>query len=182
MIITIDTSICPSYNVTVGEILTLLNIKYGNSFEQSMQSLFSKGFVTQYCNKENPVTITQEGINILTDIICESDKKIPKKRDLDELVQRLQSLDPVGKIHGYYWKGNKTDIARKLQAFFKTYGNKWTDDQIYDTVKKYVDEHATDPYLKLLKYYISKDGVSQLAEDLENYGTDTMNDFRSVLI
>lgn len=182
MIINIDTSVCPSNNVTIGEILTLLNLKYGDSFEKSLSSLFRKGYITQYCNSENPITITQEGINVLTDVICDSDKKVPNKRDLSKLVSDLQSLDPVGKIHGFYWKGSKTDIARKLQTFFKTYGNKWTDEQIYNTVKKYVDEHSTDPYLKLLKYYILKDGVSQLAEDLENYDDDTVDYFKSTLI
>lgn len=172
MKITIDSVICEKEGLTLGDILFLVTLKFNHNFEQSLNSLISKGLITRYGTPIGPISITQEGLDKIQDIICESTESVPKKRNLESLAEQLQQLYPTGKKDNFYWRGSLKDITTKLQRFFATYGNRWTDEQIINATKHYVDTHSNDPYMRLLKYFILKDGSSDLAEVLENMGQE----------
>lgn len=69
---------------------------------------------------------------------------------------------------------------RRLKLFFKKYGNEYTDEQIIQATKKYVEGfNGNYTYMRLLKYFIFKEkvgasgeveGDSELISYIENAG------------
>lgn len=184
MKITIDSDVCLREGLTIDDALMLITLKFNQNFEKSLSNLTSAGFITRYGVPVGPISITQEGLNKIQDIICDSTEGTPKKRDLDKLAGELQELFPQGKTNGYYWRGARKEIVTKLQRFLTIYGKKWTDEQIIAATRHYVDENLGNPYMRLLKYFILKDGSSDLAEVLENMNSENsvVSDFRTTLI
>lgn len=184
MKIVIDSNVCLQNGLTLGDVLLLTTLKFNDSFEKSMEELTKEGLITRYGIPIGPISVTQAGLDKIQAIICESQENAPKKRDLEALAAKLQEVYPAGKKEGFYWRGTKKEIATRLQRFLTLYGKKWTDEEIIDATKYYVSQHENDPYMRLLKYFILKEGSSDLAEILENKGQEdsTMSDFRSTLI
>lgn len=180
MKITIETQECSKEGLTLADVLMLTTLKYNNSFEVSINNLISQGYITRYGIPGGTITLTQKGCNTLQDIICNSALETNKKRELGDLAEKLQSIYPEGKTNGYYWRGSKKEIETKLKRFLTTYGSKWTNEQIIAATKHYVDDNLGNPYMRLLKYFILKDGSSDLAEVLENMNQDNIvqSDFR----
>lgn len=184
MKITIDSDVCLREGLSIEDALMLVTLKFNTNFERSLANLTSAGFITRYGVPIGPISTTQDGLDKIQSIICESTEGVPKRRDLSSLAESLQALYPTGKNGDYYWRGSKTEIVNKLQRFLTTYGKKWTDEQIIAATKHYVDENLGRPYMRLLKYFIIKDGSSDLAEVLENMGDEgrVVSDIRSTLI
>lgn len=111
----------------------------------------------------------------LQTILLDSKKELPNTKDLEEFYQKLADLFPKGVRPGTsstYWRGNKRDTIRKLQAFIDEYG-KYTQEQIYAATKHYVDKYKFDKtYMRTLPYFIGKFGESDLANVLENMDTE----------
>ena len=119
----------------------------------------------------------------LNSIILDSDKNIPEKDKITKLGEALMNIYPKGKKEGtiYYWRDSITNIVKRLQIFFKRYGNSYTDEQIINATKKYVESFNGDyRYMQLLKYFIFKDkrglevveNQSELASYLQNEGQE----------
>ena len=126
--------------------------------------------------KDNRFIISEKltsasGLNLIDEILLKSSDC--KERNLDELVEKLQDLWPAGSKDGKYrWKCNKKDVKKRLQKFFKIYGDKYTDDEILEAARRYVkpfDDTGDRKYQKILVYFIFKDGDSgsYLANNLE---------------
>lgn len=123
--------------------------------------------------------ITNKGRDIITDILLESEKDLPTSNSIQELAKEMQNLFPKGKKAGtlFYWRDSTPVIVKKLQIFFKRYGN-IPYDQILNATKKYVESYGDDTKLmQLLKYFIWKnksDGSedSALLNYIENYDED----------
>ena len=125
----------------------------------------------------------------ISSVLLESDKIVPVKDRCTSLAEQLRLIFPKGiKVGNSAWRGNVREITLRLQKFFKLYGNEWTDDEIIDATRRYVEHFNGDyTYMRILKYFIIKfdtkqdeegnshrEDVSELATWLEN-GSD-MND------
>lgn len=197
MILNIDDNVCASYNTSKEEILVLGAIQYGTS--DVYKNLISKGYITAANNSmfelDKKFTITNKGANLLSDVLLGSDKDITEIKDsIKELAITLREIYPQGKIAGtcYYYRGNLPDIEKKLKSFFKRYGKEYTNEQIIEATKRYIESfNGNYTYLKLLKYFIwkdeKKDGEiiqsSMLADWIENADqiNNTNNDWTSTL-
>jgi len=182
MIVRIDDEICSKHNVTKEEVLVLGAIQYGN--DDVYQGLINKGYITRANGSmfelDKKYTITHRGISLFSDVVLESDRPTQSTQDrIADLAAKLREIYPEGKMQGtsYYYRGNTPDIKKKLVSFFKRYGDNYTDEQILDATKRYVESfNGSYLYLRLLKYFIWKDEnrdgevvqVSQLAEWIEN--------------
>lgn len=169
MKITINTDVVEQYGLNLVDYLMLMAVRKCAmsecSINKSMSFLKDNEFIA------SEFVATESGINLLDEIAAKSLDF--KERNLDELVEKLQALWPAGSKDGKYrWKSNKTDVKKRLQKFFKIYGDKYTDDQIIEAAKRYVkpfDDSGDRKYQKILMYFIFKDGGtdSYLANNLE---------------
>ena len=128
-------------------------------------------------------------------MIIDSDKQQEPKDRLNLLAIRLKEIFPKGKKDGtnYYWADGVALIVRRLQLFFKKYGNTYTDEQIIQATEKYVQGfNGNYQYMRLLKYFILKEkvgaageveGDSELISYIENAGQEEnlRNDWTSTL-
>ena len=107
-----------------------------------------------------------------------------KNQKTDYLATQLKGVFPKGKKEGtnYYWAEGVALIIRRLKLFFKKYGNEFTDEQIIQASKKYVEGfNGNYQYMRLLKYFIFKEkigaggeveGDSELISYIENAGQE----------
>lgn len=189
MILNIDDNVCKIHNTSKEEILVLGAIQYGS--QDVYESLIKKGYITAMNESlfelDKKYTITNKGINLLSDVILDSDGGIMEIEDnIKKLANTLRDIYPAGKIAGtsYYYKGNTADIEKKLKSFYKRYGNCYSDEQIIEATRRYIQSfNGNYTYLKLLKYFIWKDEKrdgeiiqsSMLADWIENEGQGNHN-------
>lgn len=97
------------------------------------------------------------------------------------LANALREIFPGGKKPGtnYYWRDNPNIIAQRLSIFLKKYGDTYTDEQIINAAKRYVESfNGNYQFMQLLKYFISKQNKqtgepnSELASYLANEGQE----------
>lgn len=202
MTISLNDKVIAKSRLTLGEVLLLIAVQNNVDFEESEKTLVSKGYISIKYSKQQELFvkdgffITNKGKDALNTIVLDSDKVVGTEdfiTRIEQLVPQLQSIYPDGKnFNNQYWKGNKTDIKKKLQTFFKKYGNEYTDEQLITATRAYVAGFNGDyKFMRLLKYFIwkeeVKDGtrvpVSELADYIENAGqeNDLTNDWTSSL-
>ena len=189
MKVNIDDNVCKSYNTTKDKIVVLAAIQYGTP--EIYEELLKEGYITKInaslFDLDKKYSITNKGINLVSDVILASDNTIEEKKDeVEELAKTLRDIYPKGKMLGtsYYYRGNLPDIVKKLKSFFKRYGTEYTNEQIIEATSNYIKSfNGNYTYLKLLKYFIWKDEhrdgeiiqSSLLADWIENKGQDNNN-------
>lgn len=187
--ITINKVIIESNQWSVGEFLLMVATINHIDLEEAKQSLINKGLVTTHCDPKNypPMGIApmQEGINIYNTIIIDSDPSNIGISDTEitELAQTLKDLYPKGKKDDkFYWADGVALIAKRLKAFYKKYGNH-SKEAIIEATTSYVEAKQGQPDMRLLKYFIFKEGrnagtgevesSSDLLTYMENKNEDT---------
>lgn len=182
---TIDIDVLKNNNLSLAEfgaILFYSDTNNSNSFDKTAEDLWSKGYLTK---EFNGYKIEPHHVENLHIILAEGTNPKSVNERAENLADKLRDLYPNGKIYNtnYYYRGNKNDIINKLKTFFNKYGTKYTDEQIINATKKYIESfNGNYAYLKLLKYFIWKDErakgesiQSLLADFLENESSDNLN-------
>lgn len=181
MTISINDKVCKENGITVAQLLALLLVKTGENIPKLLEELKSKEMIVEEQSLlEKTYTITQRWDNVCCNVILSSDKDVPIDTHIEELAKALMELYPKGKKPGTntYWRGNLKDTKLRLKKFYKLYGNKYTDSQILEATKKYIEDHIDLSYMRVLKYFIWKDvhkvdseGVGYIEEtsDLASY-------------
>lgn len=176
---------CDKNNISPSEFFLLCYVSRGNfEIEKDIDSLKKKGLVTSFANIEQTPAITQEGNEFIGKVLIDSQTELPSEVTIKNLATSLREIYPEGKKDGYYWRSSQKEIEDKLRRFFVTFGTKWSPEQIISATKNYVDNNKNNIYMRILKYFILKDGRSDLAEYLENYGSEEkyMTDFTTNLV
>lgn len=182
-----DLSVAYGRKLTMAEVLCCLAVKLGANPKVIMQDLINRKVILQDFTNEAIWYIHSDYIPLIKDAMVESEDIISSTNTLAELVTKLQELFPKERkpdangVPKYAYRGNKTDVANRLQKFFKLYG-KYSYDDVLECTKRYVESFKYDKtYMKILPYFIMKDGESQLATELENMDCDeskeTNNDY-----
>ena len=182
MNISLNEDVIKEKGYTLSEILVCLAVKYYRQrdiLDQINDLKFRRNVIYESQNHHHYLRPqTERDIDeILNDSIG-----TPKITELEELVIKLQELFPKERMldrNGnpkYSYRGNKRDVAERLQKFFKLYG-KYSYDDVYECTKRYVERFKYDKSgMRLLPYFIMKtiDGqlVSDLATELENMDTE----------
>lgn len=164
MKITIDEELCNQHNIPLEELLVALAIKIGGNIFTIMDILLQKEVIMQ---SEGEFLTTKDWGDTIDTILLDSDLKAQPATRLEKLVIKLQVLFPEGKKDGttQYWRGNKREISLRLKKFFKLYGDDYTDDEIIDATKKYIENfHGMYGKMRILKYFIWKD-EKRVSED-----------------
>lgn len=185
--ISLNDKVIARNNTTIGEILLLLVLDSDVDLEEARKSLLKKGYITAFFKTDtenSEYALTKKGSELLIDIIVESDKHQEPEERLNSLASQLKEIFPKGKKPGtnYYWAEGIALIVKRLKLFFRKYGNDYTDEQILQAAKKYIEGFNGDyTYMKILKYFILKDKVgadgcveseSELINYIENAGQE----------
>ena len=194
----INEDICKEKGMDLPSLLAVLLVKTGVNITELFNNLINKGILVKDISSDG-FLVTQNWDSICSDILLSADKTVPSEDQLLPLVNSLMEIFPPGKKEGttIYWKGNKKDNKERLQKFFKLYGNKYSNEQIIEATKKYVESfNGQYTYMRALKYFIWKDEkkigsdgkryieeVSDLASYIENAGQEESlnNDWTSTL-
>lgn len=187
---TFDDELVKKSGLTLQEFLIALAIKSDSiSIDDAITSLEDKRKIIR---KKDGHYISQTLNDKVELILLDSDKHKPKEDRVIKLAERLREIFPKGKKEGtpYYWRCNTGEVTQKLKTFFKMYGNKYSDDQIVEAAKKYVESfNGNYQFMYLLKYFILKNKiekgevveVSELLTYVENAGQedDLKTDWRT---
>lgn len=170
---------CNRNQVSIGEVLMLLVYLNKVNFEETNKQLVSKGYITAYGEDlfpENGWRITRKGRELLDSVVIDSEGIKKSDEEILILAGKLKEVFPTGKKDGTsnYWAEGKALIAKRLKAFFKKYGTDYTDEQIINAAKKYVEGfNGNYQFMRTLKYFIFKDrdiaGEREYTSDLLNY-------------
>lgn len=189
MVISISKEACDKNKISVDEALLMLFYSNKGNFDKAHDSLTKKGYINVTLDSNyqpNGWVVTKTGNEIINYVILDSEPQQKPENTLNQLATELKKLFPTGKKPGtnYYWADGVPLIEKRLKLFFKKYGKDYTNDQIIEATKKYVQSFNGDyQYMKLLKYFICKDKInkcgeleseSDLLSYIENAGQDDL--------
>lgn len=165
MNICLDENALARHDITLGQMLLLIAISNNINLEREEEALIGNGLITARYNSDYVLTgwrVTNKGDMMIASVILDSERYKHQPDRLVNLAVQLKEIYPEGKKEdtNYYWAEGKALIVRRLKAFFKKYGNDFTDEQIIDATRKYVEGfRGSYKYMKLLKYFIFKEKV-----------------------
>lgn len=186
MTITIDEEVCKNWGLTMPEVLALTLVKTGVDVSVLFASLEDKKALVRDIRNKYLVTMGYD--ERLSSVLLDSDKDRQPQDRIELLASQMMELFPALKKAGssQYFRGNRKDITLRLKKFFKLYGNRFSNSQILEATKKYVESfNGNYTYMRVLKYFIWKDErrtdsegvgyideVSDLASYIENDGKE----------
>lgn len=145
--------------MSLSEVLGVLLVKIGTSPQVLLQEMLEKQIIVED-GIFNQLLVTQRWDDVVSNILLDSDYDRQSDDRLETLAVSLMEVFPKQKKAGtsHYFRGNKKDIILRLKKFFKLYGNKFTDEQILEAAKKYVQSfNGNYQYMRVLKYFLWKD-------------------------
>lgn len=187
MKLTIDEDVCKKMGMTLPEVLAVVLVKTGVDVGELFKALQEKQvLIAQNTLLGKTLMVTQRWDDVCSNILLTSDKVVPEEDRIEKLAATLMQIFPQGRKEGTntYWRGNIKDTKLKLKKFFKLYGSRYSDEQIINATRKYVESfNGNYAYMRVLKYFIWKDvrkqdsegrfyieEVSDLATLIENAG------------
>lgn len=180
MTITIDEEICKNWGLTMPEVLAIVLVKTGADIPMLFANLEDKKALVKDIFNKYLVTLGYD--ERVASVLLDSDKDRQPQDRIELLAGQMMELFPALKKAGssQYFRGNKKDITLRLKKFFKLYGNKFSNDQILDATKKYVESfNGNYTYMRVLKYFIWKD-EKRVNSDGEGY-VDEVSDLASYI-
>ena len=162
----------------------------------AIRSLWARGFLKNTSRFQ--LGLDQRKIIPIIEQMNDTTAKDIKERAVS-IAPKLIELFPKGRKPGtnLYWRGNRMEIATKLKKFLDIYGEDYSDEDIIQATKNYVDSFSMDySFMRVLKYFIWKnvlnesngsrvvEEISDLATCLENKGQEDMlrTDWEKTLI
>lgn len=195
MKICIDTDLLQKkYKFSLEEFLLMLLIKNCSDINSVYESLSHVGAITNSIF-DNRVILTNKYSQLIDTILIKSDKYIPDTSRIENLAKQMRELFPKGfKAGSVSWRGTLKEVTESLSKFFSIYGNDYTDEQILEATRKYLEIHNNDDKARCAKYFIMKNiddinsegkvckkRISDLAEMLENEDSEIETDWTAEL-
>lgn len=178
--------------ITKDELIALLCIILDVDINKGFNEAIANGHSTRFGpQNRSGYAITENGIMTVEQVDAMSGIKTKTQDDILKIARKIKEVYSSflrGKKPGtnYYWTESPVLIAKRLNSFFKKYGENFTEDQIVDATKRYLESFNGDyQKTRLLKYFIWKDeaGVggdieysSDLLTYLENKDDDQLFD------
>lgn len=155
MKITIDEKVCLKHKMTLNEVLIALAIRT-EKLEDNLENMVKREILVE---DNSYYQVTQHWSDVIDEILCDSSDKVGRTDEqLLDLAKKMREVYPQGRQPNspYLYRCNPKEIMLKLKKFFITYGQ-YSDEDILDATKRYVASFRGNyQYLKLLKYFISK--------------------------
>ncbi len=146
-----------------------------------LKQLEARGYIEM---KEKEVIFTEKSEELLRNSQNNKIIKVSSK-DLEELVNNYRELFPKGITSGgYAVRGDKRTCMKKMSSFLKTYPE-YPKELIIEATKSYINRKELEGfrYMQLAHYFITKDGVSNLAGECDlildrNENSDRIDPFQ----
>lgn len=181
MNIAINDEILNTHGLSLSEFACILYYLDGNTDilnENLCDNVWKKGFLIKVIDG---FKIDNNKFSEIETMVAKATVVQSKGDRLLNLANALREVFPVGKKPGtnYYWRDSPDIIAQRLGVYFKKYGNKYSDEQIINAAKRYVESfNGNYQFMQLLKYFISKQNKqtgevnSEMASYLANEGQE----------
>lgn len=180
MKVSISTESCQKNGIEASDLLLLLAYYNNIDFKQSLDRLIREGLVTAAGSQPPEWRVTRKGRELIDAVAIDSEVFDRSDESLEKLAAELKSIFPQGRKDGttIYWSEGKALIVRRLKAFFKKYGNNYTDSQIIEAAKSYVKSfNGNYKFMRTLRYFIFRDDVG---DDGREYKSDLLNCIENV--
>ena len=170
----IDEKACLKHKMTLLEALFALAIRNSDNPTGELLNMENREIIIK---DRDVYKITQHWSDVLDEILADSSGKVDRTDDeLVELAIKVKDCFPqtkmrdrFGKETPYYYRCNKSEVAKALKRFFTAYGNNFTDEEIVKATKRYVASfNGNYTGMRLAKYFIMKNPVKQ-GEDGNGY-------------
>ncbi len=170
MKVKIDEKVCIKYKMTLQESLLALvvrNLSSTTTMKGLLDNMVNRKILVK--DKDNYL-ITQHWSEVLDEIICDSSGNNTRSdEELLELAIKVKDCFPQCKMRDrfgretpYYYRCNKSEVAKSLKRFFTQFGNEYSDEDIIDATKRYVASfNGNYVGMRLAKYFIMKNPVKQ---------------------
>ena len=153
----------------------LLSLKNRPS-KKDFQDLIDRKMII--ISSQGQINLGGRGFNTVVEVLRLSQIVHTDFEVLQELAKKMADLFPAGKKPGTskYWKGNSSVVVKKLNSFLKKYGI-IPPDTIIKATSAYVNSFGADKSLmRILPYFIEKDGESDLLTFIENLNDNEEED------
>ena len=166
--------------LTPAELLICIVVKLGYNPAELTENLLKKGvLISDSDSIFDNLLIYEKYSKLIESVLLESDKVVPKKDSISDLVTTLQDIFPKGRkcddngIPKWSWRGNKPDVTKRLQTFFKLYGQ-YAPEDVIEATKRYVKRMSGDKFMRVLPYFIlaQHNEKSDLADEIGTLDTD----------
>ena len=160
MNITINSSVLQKYNLSIKEFLVLYLCFLETDIEKTINSLVDKKVADKNLYNNIDLVLSDNTKELIATILVESDKAVVNNQEkFNQLAEKMRELYPAGKKPGttYYWKDSVPIIARKLETLVSKFNVNFTEEEVLNATKRYIDSFNGDyRYMQLLKYFILK--------------------------
>lgn len=174
MKIIIDEKACLKHKLTLEEFLLALCCRQVKDPQEVVDNLHSREILI---DKDDSTIVTQHWSEVIDEILCDSSGNCERTEEqLQQLAIAVKDCFPQQKMRDrfgretpYYYRCNKSEVAKALKRFFTQYGNEYSDEEIIDATKRYVASFKGNyTGMRLAKYFIMKNPVKQ-GEDGNGY-------------
>lgn len=175
MKLVIDEGVCLKHKMTLSEVLIALAIRNTDASVE-IPNMINREILVEDA-REDWYLVTQHWSDVLDEILCDSSGSNGRSdKELEELAIKVKDCFPQGKMKDrfgrdtpYYYRCNKSEVAKALKRFFTQYGNDYSDEDIVDATKRYVASFKGNyAGMRLAKYFIMKNPIKQ-GEDGNGY-------------
>ena len=160
MNVTINSSVLQKYNLSIKEFLVLYLCFLETDIEKTINSLVEKRIADKNLYNNIDLILSDNTKELIATILVESDKAVVNNQEkFNQLAEKMRELYPAGKKPGttYYWKDSVPIIARKLETLVSKFNVNFTEEEVLNATKRYIDSFNGDyRYMQLLKYFILK--------------------------
>ena len=165
MKLVIDEKVCIKHKMTLSE--CLLALAFRNANEKDIHNMLNREILVR---QSGQYLVTHHWSDVLDEIICDSSGSNTRSdEELIELAIKVKDCFPQCKMRDrfgretpYYYRCNKSEVAKSLKRFFTQFGNEYSDEDIIDAAKRYVASfNGNYTGMRLAKYFIMKNPVKQ---------------------
>lgn len=160
MNVTINSSVLQKYNLSIKEFLVLYLCFLETDIEKTINSLVEKRIADKNLYNNIDLILSDNTKELIATILVESDKAVVNNQEkFNQLAEKMRELYPAGKKPGttYYWKDSVPIIARKLETLVSKFNVNFTEEEVLNATRRYIDSFNGDyRYMQLLKYFILK--------------------------
>ena len=170
MIFDFDYKLLSKYSITCRDLAVMVALLYSpNGIKISGFDRLTINGIIEYNEDGDTAFITEYGCKLLDSLSKSVHAAQFNKAEMDEFIEKLRSIFPSGKKDGTnkYWRDNSEAIAKKLRNFMKR-NPKYSPDEILKATERYVESfHVNYSLMRILPYFIEKEGNSELLTFLE---------------
>ena len=139
-----------------------------NLTDEEIETLIKKEYIWNLSDNIYRPTPKIKNLS-LPNLTTQNFRNVFETTNLEKFAEDYRNIFPKGVFSGGYMvRGDKHGIRKKLKRFLENYPE-YTQEQILEATKRYVNEMRLKgyAYMRLAHYFIEKDGNSELASYCE---------------